>query len=67
MVIEYASKGCLQEFLRRNRPGSPAGQTPKPNELVRFASQIANGMAHIASKQVKIVAFTQLHQIWTTS
>lgn len=63
MVIEYASKGCLQEFLRRNRPGSPAGQTPKPNELVRFASQIANGMAHIASKQVKIVAFTQLHQI----
>ncbi|KAJ8033478.1 Tyrosine kinase receptor Cad96Ca [Holothuria leucospilota] len=52
MVIEYASKGPLNEFLRRNRPGSPGGQTPAPRELVRFAAQIANGMAHISDKQI---------------
>ncbi|XP_072170585.1 uncharacterized protein [Diadema setosum] len=52
MVLEYAAKGPLQVFLRRNRPGVAGAKPPPPVIFLRFAVHVAKGMAFLASERV---------------
>ena len=53
MVLEYASKGTMQTFLRRNRPGVFGAKPPPPDIMLRFAVHAAKGMSFLQSQQVR--------------
>ncbi|KAL5109230.1 Fibroblast growth factor receptor 1 [Taenia crassiceps] len=53
VIMEYAAEGSLVDYLRRNR-SCLANQLGAMREsvLLRFALQVANGMAYLASKGI---------------
>lgn len=62
MVVEYASKGNLREYLRARRPvgveywsgaRQPLLGGVEIRELVSAAYQVARGMSYLASKKVR--------------
>lgn len=63
MLVEYASKGNLRDYLRARRPaGLEYWSSSRPvslasleiMELVSAAYQVARGMAYLASKKVRL-------------
>ncbi|XP_041484134.1 uncharacterized protein LOC121430795 isoform X2 [Lytechinus variegatus] len=52
MILEYASKGPLQTFLRRNRPGTPGAKPPPAEIFLRFAIHTAKGMTFLQTHKV---------------
>ncbi|XP_030839405.1 uncharacterized protein LOC756169 [Strongylocentrotus purpuratus] len=52
MILEYASKGPLQTFLRRNRPGTPGAKPPPAEIFLRFAIHTAKGMTFLQTQKV---------------
>eukprot|EP00057_Strongylocentrotus_purpuratus_P017491 XP_011671965.1 PREDICTED: uncharacterized protein LOC756169 [Strongylocentrotus purpuratus] len=54
MILEYASKGPLQTFLRRNRPGTPGAKPPPAEIFLRFAIHTAKGMTFLQTQKVRI-------------
>ncbi|XP_033118700.1 tyrosine-protein kinase Shark-like isoform X2 [Anneissia japonica] len=52
MVLEYAPKGELQNFLRRNRPHTPGAKPPMSKNLMNFAVQIAKGMTYLHQNKI---------------
>lgn len=53
MILEYASKGPLQTFLRRNRPGTPGAKPPPAEIFLRFAIHTAKGMTFLQTQKVR--------------
>ena len=62
IVMEYASSGNLQQFLRDNRaPQKHAytghqSQTLTARDLTVFSLHVAAGMEYVSSKQVRKIA-----------
>ena len=58
IIMEFASKGNLQQFLRDNRAPQKhtytghQSQTLTTRDLVVFSLHVASGMEYISSKQV---------------
>ncbi|XP_073965214.1 fibroblast growth factor receptor homolog 1-like [Choristoneura fumiferana] len=52
VVVEYASNGCLREFLNKHNPKCSPGGVSQLNErvLVQFALQVAKGMEFLVSR-----------------
>jgi insulin receptor len=50
MIIEYASRGSLKDFLILSKP-TPEGLVELlPNELARMCADVAEGMAFLSAK-----------------
>lgn len=69
VLVEYASKGSLREYLRARRPPGmdyTFDVTKVPEEQLTFkdllscAYQVARGMEYLASKRVRRASFSLL-------
>ena len=69
VIVEYASKGNLREYLRARRPPGMEycynpDQVPVENmsikDLVSCAYQVARGMEYLASKKVQQTVLSAL-------
>lgn len=72
MLVEYASKGSLREYLRARRPPGmdyTFDVTKVPEEQLTFkdllscAYQVARGMEYLASKRV---CLSRESKLWST-
>ena len=52
LVIEYCLNGNLRDYLRDARDPSKSAHAVGSVEQIRFASQIAAGMLHLAQRRI---------------